>query len=165
MASEGFLLCVREIMKMSPEDLDHLQGVVLAAMETKGLAQMARPPAIDLPDLVKKAMDLLHSTAELTGWEMALLAGTVVQYGGFNTTGAEEAGIESRAITAELRRYTPRTIANITSVTDSLRERGLIDESDAGAREKGAHRSFRINYKGQQEALKIWSRFEKSMAA
>ena len=165
MASEGFLLCVREIMKMSPDDLDHLQGVVLAAMETKGLTQTARPPAIDFPDLVKKAMALLHSSAELTGWEMALLAGAVVQYGGFNAAGAVEADIESRAITAELRRYTPRNIANITSVTDSLRERGLIDESDAGAREKGAHRSFRINYKGQQEVLKIWGRFEKSLAA
>jgi len=96
---------------------------------------------------------------------MALLAGAVVQYGGFNAAGAVEADIESRAITAELRRYAPRNIANITSVTDSLRERGLIDESDAGSREKGAHRSFRINYKGQQEVLKIWSRFEKSLAA
>lgn len=164
MPSEEFFRSLQSIMKMPPEDLPYLHGVIVEQMKLAGLPMTPSGDVINTSDLVKKSVTLLNSKADLTGWEMALLAGVILQYGGFNGGSAGEGTFDSRSITGELRRYEDRTIANITSATDSLRERGLVDEMDS-AREKGAHRSFRLNVKGQNEALKLCSRHEKSAAA
>lgn len=165
MADSPYLHCTSQIAKLTLEELTSLQALVLMAMQAKSYTGLTALPAIDLEDLVKKAMQLLNSPLDLTGWETALLVGVVVQCGGFYDASSTDDAIDSRSITMELRRYAPRSIANITSVIDTLRERNFLEEAAAASREKGAHRTFRINLRGQQEALKIWGRCEKSLAA
>lgn len=164
MPSEEFFRSVQAIMKMPAEDLPYLYGVLTEAMRTQGLPVTTKGEMINTGLLVQQAMKLLNSKIELTGWEMALLAGVILQFGDFAGNGQMDVTFDSRSITGELRRYPERNISNITSVTDSLRERNFIEDAEA-AREKGAHRSFKVTIRGQNEVLKLWDRHEKSLAA
>lgn len=163
MPSEEFFNCVQAVMKMPTDDLPYLHVIVTEAMRKQGIPITAQGQQINTAVLTANAVKLLQSGVELTGWETALLAGVILQFGGFTGAGVSEAAFDSRSITGELRRYPDRTIANITSATDSLRERGLLEED--GTREKGAHRTFRLSLKGQNEALKLWDRHATSVAA
>lgn len=163
MPSEEFFSCVQAVMKMPVGDLPYLHAVVTEAMRKQGIPVTGQGQPINTETLTNNAMMLLQSTVDLTGWETALLAGVILQFGGFTGSGVSEAAFDSRSITGELRRYPNRGIANITSATDSLRERGLLEED--GTREKGAHRTFRLSPKGQNEALRLWDRHASAVAA
>ncbi len=154
MPSEEFLLSVQAIMKMPAEDLPYLQGVLQEAMRKHGVSAGGKADSIDTAALAQRSLKLLNTNNELTGWEMALLAGVLLQFGEFSGAESSEVTFDSRSITGELRRYPARTIANITSAMDSLVDRNLVEVVD-GARDKGAHRSYRITVKGQTEAHRL----------
>jgi hypothetical protein len=164
MPSEEFFLSVQAIMKMPAEDLPYLHGVLQEAMRKQGLPMTAKGEVIDTSLLTQRALQLLNEKVELTGWEMALLAGVLLQFGDFTGADGSEISFESRSITGELRRYPHRNIANITSVMDSLVERVLVEVAD-GVRDKGAHRSYRITPKGQSEAHKLCEKNLRSAGA
>jgi hypothetical protein len=154
MPSEEFFQCVQAIMKMPAEDLPYLHGVLQESMRRHGVPLTAKGEMIDTGALAQRALSVLNGGGELTGWEMALLAGVLLQFGQFSGAEGGEVVFDSRAITGELRRYQNRGIANITSVMDILTERLLVEVAD-GVRDKGAHRSFRLTGKGQGEAFRI----------
>ncbi len=155
MPSEEFFQSVQAIMKMPAEDLPYLHGVIQEAMRKHGVLPTAKSEGADPAILAQRAIKLLNTEAELMGWEMALLAGVLLQFGDFSGAEQPEGTFDSRSITGELKRYAGRSIANITSSMDTLVERSFAEVS---ARDKGAHRSYRITPKGQAEAGKIWDR-------
>jgi hypothetical protein len=164
MPSEEYLLCVQAIMKMPAEDLPYIQGVLQEAMKKQGAGFGGKADSIDTAVLAQRSLKLLNTNSELTGWEMALTAGVLLQFGEFSGAESSEVTFDSRSITGELRRYPSRTIANITSAMDSLVDRNLVEVVD-GARDKGAHRSFRITVKGQIEAQKLCDKHFKQLGA
>jgi hypothetical protein len=162
MPSDDFFRSVQAILKMPADDLPYLYGVITERMRTLNLPVGQVGESLDVETLTKRVLELLQSKVDLTGWETALMAAVVVQFGGFGD-GAEDS-FDSRAVTSELRRYAHRSIANITSAMDSLRERSFVEATDS-SKEKGAHKSYRINHRGLQEASKILDRSLKSAHA
>ncbi len=155
MPSDQLVRAVEAINGMPVEELPYLEMILRQAILRSG----ANPggigsPLMDTQDLAQKSADTLRDTgADLTGWEMALLAGVMLQYGTQFNLGMDE--FESRQVTGELRRYT-RTLSNITSAMDSLVERELVEVvSDI---KKRSHKSFRVTPKGRTEAMRIWRR-------
>lgn len=157
--SEEFFQCFQLALKLSPDELSSHYTLVENLLKSKGMAPQTAAETVDFQALVKKCVALLNSEMELLGWEMALLAGEILQNGNFSGAPIPAESFESRGITGELRRYDNRSIANVTSVMDTLKEKGFAEETD-NAREKGAHRSYRINTRGHAEVMKIWKRAE-----
>lgn len=124
-------------------------------MARRGIEMPETGSKIDPQEIAKRAMDTLRKGENLVGWEMALLAGVLTVFGTQYGLGQEDF-FASRDVTNELNRL-EKSIANITTVMDTLVERGLVENAESESR-KGAHKSFKVTSRGQAEVLRIWQR-------
>jgi DNA-binding MarR family transcriptional regulator len=155
--SPNFRQIMALLPKLSGVDLQYLAVMLPGYLAKAGIADTEDLQLVPTgEELAGKVLKLLKSPENLSGPESALLAGVLTQYGAQFGLGSDEA-FESRVVTQELRREN-RTLSNITSVMDSLVERGLVEHLDEG--KKGTHREYRVTPKGCTEAAKICRRAE-----
>ncbi|MBP7948354.1 MAG: hypothetical protein KA004_01775 [Verrucomicrobiales bacterium] len=155
MPSEYFFRALDAVYGTPDEDLPYLYGVLTKEMSRRGMRMPETGGLTPQEELAGKAMVTLQRGDNLVGWEMALLAGVVTLFGTQFGKGEVEA-FASRDVTNELNRV-QKTIANITSVMDTLQERGLVETVEGDAK-KGAHKSFKVTAKGEAETMRIWQR-------
>ncbi len=109
-------------------------------------------------DLARRALKILRSESSLTGPENALLAAVLIQHGAEFGLGA--ANFDSRTVTQELRRE-GRPISNITTVMDSLLDKGFVEiPAEFDKSSKGTHREYVLTSRGLSDALRLCRREE-----
>lgn len=145
---------------LNSSDLQYLLAILPGFLAKSGIEMEELQLMPTGEELATKVLRVLKSTETLNGPESALLAAVLTQFGTQYGLGSDDA-FDSRSVTQELRREN-RIISNITSVMDSLTEKGYVENLEEG--KKGTHREYRVTSKGCAEALRLCKRAEEKQA-